>query len=62
MSRADKKRRRECNGLRRPPADLRIVRAAIRAGICPCKTTVDNPGEHLASCSWSDPDHGDLPW
>ena len=57
MSRAQRKRQRECNGRRRPPADLRVVRAAIRAGICPCQTHVDNPGEHLATCPWSDPEY-----
>lgn len=62
MSRADRKRRRRASGLLRTPAERRTVLAAIRAGVCPCETDVDNPGPHLVTCPWSDPDYGELPF
>jgi hypothetical protein len=38
--------------------DNKLVRAELRAGRCPCEHhEIDNPGEHLPSCPWSDPDY-----
>ncbi len=62
MTRADRKRARQCSGKQRSVADRKLVAAAIKAGICPCKSVAENPGEHLPACPWSDPDFGGLPW
>ena len=60
MSRARRRKVREMRGQRRSVRDRKIVAAALKAGICPCKSEAENPGaEHLASCPWSDPDYSE---
>ena len=40
--------------------DRKIVAAALKAGVCPCKSEAENPGaEHLSTCPWSDPDYSE---
>lgn len=58
MRRSDRRKVREGCGLRRSVRDNKLVRAELRAGRCPCEHhEIDNPGEHLPSCPWSDPDY-----
>lgn len=35
---------------------------AARCGPCPCEGEEDEPGPHLATCPWSDPDYCDAPY
>jgi hypothetical protein len=43
--------------------DQEVIRAALDAGVCPCQSDAEDPGpDHLPTCPFSDPDHGDLPW
>jgi len=58
VSRADRKRRRVWLGQRRTVHDRKLILASLRAGICPCgNPEIEEPGEHLATCPWSDPDY-----
>ena len=60
MSRGRRRKVREGMGRRRSVRDRKIVAAALKAGVCPCKSEAENPGaEHLASCPWSDPDYSE---
>ncbi len=60
MSRARRRKVREMRGQRRSVRDRKIVAAALKAGICPCKSEAENPGaEHLSTCPWSDPDYSE---
>lgn len=38
-------------------ADKLVREAAIAAGQCPCETEAEDPGPHLPSCPWNDPDY-----
>lgn len=43
-----------------PERDRPTIAAALRAGVCPCKTEVEDPGPgHLTSCPWSDPEYSE---
>lgn len=39
--------------------ERREAERAARGEVCPCETDVEDPGPHIDSCPWSDPDYDD---